>query len=433
MKIAALKLEPLTVPVLGPLLGLILVFLPQPLLAAENGSRPEKPVLPAELLTEQGSGGQTPLHLAAGMGLERWTRLLLDAGAAADRLDAEGFSPLHLAARNGQSRVLRLLLAKHPELVDLPARQGQTPLALAIRFHQREAAGLLLAAGADVRRPDKAGLTPLLLAVMDGQRELLEAIARQGIDVRATLLRQQPDGRSWLHLLAAQPDPLALAQLLHQGLDPQQLDAKGATPLLTALQARLTANALVLIDAGLSLEREPEAGRQAWHALEPLLSAELLEAPEQQPRLLQLLKSFQLSHNWLAELDSEGLSLLHRRILQRDLAAVKFLLPLSGAEQRTRSGQSPLLLALGLKPPPPELVRLLLESDARVKEADAEGNTPLHLAVLANQSELVEMLLPRYQALPVNHQGKTPLDLARDLQNAELIELLRPLYIRNLY
>ncbi|HEY9843116.1 MAG TPA: ankyrin repeat domain-containing protein, partial [Candidatus Obscuribacterales bacterium] len=114
-------------------------------------------------------------------------------------------------------------------------------------------------------------------------------------------------------------------------------------------------------------------------------------------------------------------------------AAVKFLLPLSGAEQRTRSDQSPLLLALGLKPPPPELVRLLLESDARVKEADAEGNTPLHLAVLANQSELVEMLLPRYQSLPVNHQGKTPLDLARDLQNAELIELLRPLYIRNLY
>ena len=411
-------------------LSLLLFFLalPQAVSAA----------LPPALVNETTANGRSALHAAAEQGLEAWAKALLDAGASVTRLDAEGLSPVHLAARSGQGRVLALLLARHREALDLPSKQGRTPLYLAIQAHQTATALQLLQAGAQPLRSDAEGISPLLAALMADDHAVLNAITAQGIELRAALAQPLADGRSSLHLLAALPNQQAhLQQVLAQGLDANQdlhRPAAGGTPLELALRAKQVSNALILLSAG-RLSDEPEQGRQAWLALRPLLKGPNLSGPTggPDPELATLLHTFLAGHDWLAEPDASGQSLLTQRLQERDTAALAYLLPLGGPDSRDADGRTLLMQAVRLKPAYNEGVSLLLNDGARVRETDAAGNTALHLAVLASQNELVELLLPRYGTLPVNRKGKTPLDLARDLRNGELVERLRRLYIKHLF
>lgn len=392
--------------------------------------------LPPELVGEASANGRSALHAAAEQGLEAWAKALLDAGAPVTRLDAEGLSPVHLAARSGQGRVLALLLARHPEALDLPSKQGRTPLYSAIQSHQTAIALQLLLAGAQPLRPDQAGISPLLAALMADDHAVLNAMTARGIELRAALAEPLADGRSSLHLLAALPNQQAhLQQVLAQGLDANQdlhKPAAGGTPLELALRAQQVGNAWILLRAG-GLSDEPEQGRQAWLALRPLLNGPNLGGQGPAPELAALLRAFLAGRNWLTEPDAGGQSLLSQRLQERDTAALAYLLPLAGADGRDADGRTLLMQAVSLKPAYGEGVSLLLNAGARVRDIDAAGNTALHLAVLAGQNELVDLLLPRYGALPVNRKGKTPLDLARDARNGELVERLRRLYIKQLF
>lgn len=73
---------------------------------------------------------ETPLHVAASLGLASCTKLLL--GAGADVRSAVGHhkaTALHLAAEDGHAECARLLL-DHGAQIDWPNFRGQTPLHL---------------------------------------------------------------------------------------------------------------------------------------------------------------------------------------------------------------------------------------------------------------------------------------------------------------
>lgn len=426
-------------------LSLLSLSLPIPSLATSShapahkqpasGSSQQK-LLPPALINEQNTEGQTALHLAAAEGLSRWTQLLLEAGAKPQGLNHDGFNALHLAARNGHSGLVKLILAKVPDLVDAKTSRGQTALHLAIMHQQLDSVKVLLASGAKVTIPDKNGLPPLLLAVMQADPELLKLVEASRPGSMNSLKVPLADGSNWLHVLAAQPDQTqALKILLAQGLDPLlPMPGSDSIPAVIALKAGALANASVLLEAAGLLTTAQEA--DAWNALKPLISQTYLSDLAAQEALKRLVPRFSQR---LLELHSDGLNLLQQRILEHDQASVRFLLSLEQArvagwvEQRTAKGQTPLMLAITLQPADPELVRILLEDGAKVKEADRDGNTALHLAVLNKQPQTVALLLPYFGALPVNHQGQTPLDMAQQLRHGALIELLRPLYIKTLY
>jgi ankyrin repeat protein len=54
--------------------------------------------------------GWTPLHWGASEGSVEIVRLLADAGADLNAVDAQGFTPLHLAVTRNNADVVRLLL-----------------------------------------------------------------------------------------------------------------------------------------------------------------------------------------------------------------------------------------------------------------------------------------------------------------------------------
>lgn len=417
---------------LKPILALSLLLGPtllQPALAVDSPPPADWQILSRESSDDK----QTALHLAAGYGLPEWTRALLAQGAGLD-LDASGWSPLHLAARNGHCQTLDLLLKAHPRLVNQPAGNGQTPLQLAIMHHQTQAVSCLLKQGAQPDLPDQHGVTPVLQAVLQAQDEILEQMSQSGFAVNRWLQRPRPDGRSWLHVLAALPEMAAPLQLLIQRGVPLHTRFEGQSALLLALESGHFENVQALLAAGGQVNNADEAAR-LWLTLEKYLREDVLQKPAHKALLARLIQTLLRYQDGIIQSPEDQMSLLARRILEGDLLAVDFLLGFGpDLEVRNARNQTFLMLAIAESVPQQRaLVARLLAAGARTDIQDEAGNTPLHLAVKLGQAEIVRLLLPRVERLSTNAAGQTPLDLARMQGDAELMEELRPLYIRSLF
>jgi ankyrin repeat protein len=91
--------------------------------------------------------------------------------------------------------------------------------------------------------PDKYGMTPLGYACMHGNEEALQTIFTV---FRGSLEHRDKRDRSYLQLAAASPNPApCVALLLANGANPCSCDAKGRTPLHTALLRKKAEAALV--------------------------------------------------------------------------------------------------------------------------------------------------------------------------------------------
>lgn len=66
--------------------------------------------LPASLIDEPDSDGDTPLHLAAANGHTKAIHLLVQRGANTNKKDAQGNSPLYLAAQEGHVNAVAVLV-----------------------------------------------------------------------------------------------------------------------------------------------------------------------------------------------------------------------------------------------------------------------------------------------------------------------------------
>jgi len=122
------------------------------------------------------------LLVASAMGRTKAAALLLDNGADANAVDANGFTALHYAARRkGALGIVSALLAHgaKPNVRLNQAKptavtpnglvlQGATPLALAAEINNLDAVMALADGGADPLIPTEQGTTPLMLAAGAG-------------------------------------------------------------------------------------------------------------------------------------------------------------------------------------------------------------------------------------------------------------------------
>ncbi|KAJ3564785.1 hypothetical protein NPX13_g7729 [Xylaria arbuscula] len=130
-------------------------------------------------------GGSTPLHRAASKGYQTIVELLL----ATDNADVNmqdnynNNTPLHEAVRRRQYEIVKLLLAAEEIQVDIPDKDGQTPLHLAAERGHLAIVQLLLESKAIVDLEDKDGNTPLSLAVHRGHKAMVELLEKQIVQI----------------------------------------------------------------------------------------------------------------------------------------------------------------------------------------------------------------------------------------------------------
>lgn len=172
------------------------------------------------------------LHAAVAAGSCAHVAKLLAQGA--DIEDTHGYCPpLHVACQEGHVAVVEQLLAHGAdrEAVD---RLQRRPLHWACAQGHPAVVELLARHHADIEAADMEGCRPLHLAMYhNADARVLEQLLGCGVDITAV------DGSdaSALHLAAAAGNVAAVERLLAAGLDIEQRDLQGHTPLMAAVWA----------------------------------------------------------------------------------------------------------------------------------------------------------------------------------------------------
>ncbi len=191
-------------------------------------------------------GHQTPLQRAASTGKTAIAKLLLERGASVNAPSASG-SALHLAIGGGWDDIVQLLIDNGAD-PDQRDPFDNTPLVRAVSAQNREAAQILIKAGADLGA-STYGLTPLMFASSTGDPESIRFLVKAGAKVNG-VGKGQYGGRS--ALLAAIPDGHAdcVKVLIELKADVNQKGPDGKTPLATAREAKQEEIVTILKAAG---------------------------------------------------------------------------------------------------------------------------------------------------------------------------------------
>jgi ankyrin repeat protein len=157
--------------------------------------------------------GRTALHAAAMANSTRTVRVLVEAGADVEALDAEGRNALHYAALKGNVGMLRFLKAAGSWL-HTPDDFGQTVLhAAASQSYWPAVKEILSWRAVDVNARADRSMTALHIAAAKGFVRVVELLVEAGADVNAVAENQAYGGSSVLRV-AAMNDRSEVVQVL---------------------------------------------------------------------------------------------------------------------------------------------------------------------------------------------------------------------------
>ena len=148
---------------------------------------------------KKNASGITVLFSAIRLGRDDVFDLLIKKGANIYSCsNIKSVTPLHCAAYYGRTSILKYLIAKY-DYIDLPSRDGFSPLMYAIRFGGQEVVDCLINAGANVNWKVNFNMhSPLHYAVAFGDVTIIEKLLIAGADLYA----KDFDGNSALHWAA---------------------------------------------------------------------------------------------------------------------------------------------------------------------------------------------------------------------------------------
>ena len=326
----------------------------------------------------------TGLHLTAYFGLDTVVRILLDKGCDPEAEDTYRRTPLMWAASSGWDAVVKLLLATGRADANRQDWNGQTALSLAAQQGDERVVRLLLSDNSvqpDIA--DTARLTPISHAMASGNDAVVAALLETGrVDVSSAKPKRH---RGWPPLCWAVKSGRAnlVNVLLEGGVEPDQKDSWGWTPLMRAsaggfdgIAMRLIATSKVELDAKDVLERTP------------------------------------LTHAAVG-----GHVSVVKRLLATSLVQVN---------ARDDLGRTPLSWAA--RGGHTEVVRLLLAAESVEPDgADNEGNTPLLLAAGLGHDAVAKLLLshPAVDPNKKNWNDETALLKAKLMGDSAMMSLLK--------
>ncbi|OBT72109.1 hypothetical protein VF21_09192 [Pseudogymnoascus sp. 05NY08] len=135
------------------------------------------------LLDSQDELGLTPLHVAAYLGLEEGTALLIECGALFETRNYQDYTPLHIAVEANQIKIIQILLDGGANIEITYGKIGSKALHLAALYTMHHIVTLLLRKGAEIDALSNYG-TPLCRALWTSKcRKCVEALLAAGANV----------------------------------------------------------------------------------------------------------------------------------------------------------------------------------------------------------------------------------------------------------
>ena len=180
----------------------------------------------------------SPVLLASWGGHAGVAAFLLQKGVDTNAAEGETWAPLHAAAFAGHTEVCRILIENDPKSLNIPSRNGDTPLHWAIHRSHKDTVALLLEKGADLTIANEREMLPVHAAIDAGNTEILSMILNK--NKKILNFRDKVFDRSLLHFAVIRGTLDGIRYLVEQGIDINSQDFAGNTPI--ELAAKLERN-----------------------------------------------------------------------------------------------------------------------------------------------------------------------------------------------
>ncbi|MDR2403116.1 MAG: ankyrin repeat domain-containing protein [Spirochaetaceae bacterium] len=301
--------------------------------------------------------GNTVLHYAAQWRLDNDIPLIVQKGASTEAINTTGETPLFVAVKiNSPSTVQALITAGTP--VDGRDALGNSSLHAAVRWNAPEAARVLITSGANTNAQDMNGRTPLHEAVRLGILDMENVLFRYGADPEI----RDNNGKTPFMEAVSLGNADVVERLASRGVDIMVRNNLGDTPLHIAVAQERSDLTGLLLHRGASIHAKNTRGESPFQI-----------ALATSPRMVSTL----LTPEWIVRSDDEGHSPLHIAI---------------------RSEAPAYLIGI-----------ILNEEGVRIAAVDADGHTPLRLAVDRDNWEVAKMLADAgSDPFSVSEDGKNP-------------------------
>ncbi|CAG9104276.1 unnamed protein product [Plutella xylostella] len=373
---------------------------------------------------------QTPLHLAVLNNHEGCVRAILEAARAErgrpglDLCDSQGDTPASVALTevlNKHEGCVRAILEParaergRPGL-DLCDSQGDAPASVALVEVLNKHEGCVRGRpGLDLC--DSQGDTPASFARAEGHKSLVMLLVAGGADPDV----RNGAGLTLLHQAIVDEDSRTAAALLDRGADMNALTEAGETPLQLAIHCRLGLVVEALCVRGVDMSRLDANG------VPPLWAA--LDSGQEEVASI-LVRNGADADCWGPGPDGCEQTLLHKAIDENKESAAMFLIrcgcdvqsPRRSGTEPARDKQTPLHLCCswGLR----DVIQTLLEHGADINARDAEGKTPLHIAIENQHAGIISLVLsqPGLDLSIRDNRGVTPFAAALLAKNNKAAE-----------
>jgi len=329
----------------------------------ENPAGLRRWMLTPQTLSARNGLGNTVLHYAAHWRMDHWIPLIIQMGAHTEASNATGETPLFIAVRHDSPSTIRVLVSSGAQLAARDTH-GNSALHAAVRWHAIAGAETLIDLGLDINSHALNGKTPLHDSIRLGMPEVQVLLLRRGADIE---VRDAEGNTPFMEAIFA-GDPQTVLMLAEAGADPNGRNLRGDTPLHIAVAMERDDLAILLLGWGSSIHARNALGRTPYQ-----------NAISVSPWMVRTL----LTRDRQNSADNYGSSPLHIAIQERA---------------------------------PVSTIRMIMDMGVRLSPVDAEGRTPIRLAVEMNLLETARLLAD---------SGSDVFIAARDGRSAAELSLLK--------